>query len=118
MQQDSNDSNNPQEVLQESQIRMFLASPFHRIIYRNKERVLGELATLKTSPLFQYLQVLREDLARSVIYKDEEGKNADLHRGSIKTLDEILNMAQTIRAAETARHNSQETFDRIEKEMQ
>ena len=121
MQQDRQNSNegSPEEALILERAKTYRRSPYYNLIIKNKARVLGELATLKDSPLFQYLRVIRDSACRDLIINDKEGpgEKADLHRGAIKLADELLGMAESIKNAEQVEKNWAKYFDQIDKEI-
>ena len=99
--------------------KTYRRSPYYNLIIKNKARVLGELATLKDSPIFQYLRVIRENACRDLIINDKEGPEgkADLHRGAIKLADELLSLSDSIKNAEQVEKNWAKYFAQIDKEL-
>jgi hypothetical protein len=104
----------PQEELQVQQLKLYRSSPFYRLIYRNKERVLGELASLRNSPIFQYLSEVRQEYNRLLILKPQSVE-MDIIRGKILIIDEILNMSEAIKNADRVEKQYNYTLENIEK---
>jgi hypothetical protein len=126
MQQDSRNSysfqqqdlgQGPQTELKEQQLRLYRNSPYYRLIHRNKERVLGELASLRNSPIFQYLSEIRAEFNRILILKPQS-VDMDIIRGKIQIIDEILNMSEAIKNSERLERDFHADLERLDKELQ
>jgi hypothetical protein len=76
--------------------------------------VLGELASLRSSPIFQYLSEVRAEYNRLLILKPQS-VDMDIIRGKIMIIDEILGMAEAIKNSERIEKEYAtvlETFDK------
>lgn len=88
----------PGDKIRMEQVRQWQASPYYKLLYQNKARILAWLAMPEGELFLQYLSQCRLGFTERLTYNPVEGGNtsriesSDILRGKIMNMDEIINL--------------------------